>query len=917
MEKESQLHIGKLLPSLLWAKAKKAESSWHSLTSHMIDTLFVTQQLWTQWLTEATKQWLEEPFIDGPVEAYCFFSWIAALHDIGKASPAFQTQVKIPNQLELAEKENLIVSDNLIGKKKAPHSLVSGVVLNKTLKEKGFSKHTAQQLAAILGGHHGIFPNSGHLKDYERFPLLYGDANWEKARSQAFDLITCLSKADSYLFRWRELDLGRARELTTTGLIILADWIASNEKLFPYEGHIDDQYLKMSEKRASQSLNSIGWEGTWKPQKTQNLYQKRFGFFPRPVQQVAVQAAFSMMSPGLILIEAPMGEGKTEAALAAAEIFANRFGSGGLFVGLPTQATTNQMFLRIRKWLKNQSDTEKFLISLAHSKAFLEKTYQELLQQAPTEVGIDEEIKQDADTPQVVASEWFAGRKRPLLATFSIGTIDQFLLAVARSRHVALRQFGLSGKVLVVDEVHSYDVYMSVFLLKALNWLGSQNTPVILLSATLAPSIRSKLFSAYLGNSSFKQQLDSSYPLVSYIKDKKTSEVASIKVPGPFREKQVQIELIDEDSNLENLDSLFAFIELLKRGGNCLIIRNTVVRAQKTYKVLQSQFDLNELILIHSRFTLEGRSLLEEELMEKFGSNSVRPYRQVVVSTQVLEQSLDIDFDLLITDLAPIDLIFQRIGRIHRHEISSRPKSLAIPKVVIGGWERSKEGFPPIISRGSSAIYDENILLKTALVLQGRKTFSIPKDISSLVEQVYDLEPEFVPNRSWQDQLNHTKEEKLKLIEERRNKAEQFAFPDLGEAGDSLIAFNYRNLGEVDEDGPSIQAHVRDGSLTVEVILLQRIDETTACLVSDPSIIIPLNRLPSLNLEKLLTQTLRLPESLTESALNELQIPKGWKRHPWLSKSRLLLIDSQRQTYLSGFLIRYSSTLGLEVTFVS
>ena len=247
----------------------------------------------------------------------------------------------------------------------------------------------------------------------------------------------------------------------------------------------------------------------------------------RPVQRAAHQLTFTAPGPGLLLIEAPMGEGKTEAALLAAEVVAAKTGAAGLFVGLPTQATTDQMFSRVTDWLRRAASPPT--VALAHGKARRNQAYRRLM---PAGVGMDE------DAAGLTASQWLAGRKRVLLTPVVVGTIDQLLLAGIASRHVALRFLGLTGKAVIIDEVHAYDAYMSVILGRALAWLGAARVPVILLSATLPAAARRSLLTSYAGTE--VGLTGTGYPLLTWV-DAPTRTAPVPFVPEWLRQNQTSM----------------------------------------------------------------------------------------------------------------------------------------------------------------------------------------------------------------------------------------------------------------------------------------------------------------------------------------------------------------------------------------
>ena len=723
------------------------------------------------------------------------------------------------------------------------------------------------------------------------------------ARADLFHLVEQVAGARDACWKdKKELNLGRARELALSGYVILADWIASNQTLFPplieneHSEFLYDNYRTKSEELASKALKGIGWSRpSFGPEKSGDWFHERFGFKANSIQDCAIGSVKKSEQAMLVLIEAPMGAGKTEAALAAAELMAAKLGLNGLFIGLPTQATSNQMFHRTLEWLtrlKTQQDTgDSFVVELAHGKARQQKQYQELQNQEPSCVGIDE----GDDAPRISAEAWFAGSKRRLLAPIVVGTVDQVLLCAAQVRHVALREVGLLGKVVVIDEVHAYDAYMSVFLCQALRWLAASQIPVILLSATLPPGVRSELLKAYAGD-----QLDVpsevSYPAVTTVA-LGDSESASTAVSWESSKKTVKLEWLADQ------DLVTRCAEMADKGANVLVIRNTVHEAQQTHKKLKLR---GAVKLLHSRFTAADRLELEELVTEKFGRNAAdRPKGMIVIGTQVLEQSLDVDFDVLVTDLAPIDLVLQRSGRVHRHEHIERPKGFEQPRVLVTGVGELTDGGSPELASGSVAVYGPHLLLRTAAVLKDREELTFPTDLPELVAAVYSeqvLGPE-----GWSEAAAGFESEWTAQQDKRHGDASQWVIrePNVG----SLSGLCQFGIETRDDDSPILQALVRDAPETVEVAVSLGAPNTRCWSGTED--------LDAVQVDAVLSSVVRLPPSLTEVAKKELQIPPAFARHPWLRNLRLLQLKADSlgslTRQLGGKTLTYSAELGLEV----
>lgn len=339
-------------------------------------------------------------------------------------------------------------------------------------------------------------------------------------------------------------DLDPQEEVLLTGLLIMADWIASNTEYFPLIpveelGSMQDYPARVD--RAWEKLAlPFPWEaqpGIADPQE----FAVRFGFAPNAVQRAVLEAADTAAEPGILILEAQMGVGKTEAALAAAEIMASRFGLGGVFFGLPTQATANGIFPRLLGWADTQSEkTLPQAIKLAHGMAELNENYLRLQ-------GRGVQLEEDAqEEHRVQVHQWFRGNKQVLLANFVIGTVDQLLLAALAQKHVMLRHLGLAGKVVIIDECHAYDTYMNCYLDRTLEWLGWYKVPVILLSATLPARRRTELVEAYQQKKAAPDapwKTSCGYPLLTWTDG---AEVKQTAIPSDAPGQTVQLTTLTE-----------------------------------------------------------------------------------------------------------------------------------------------------------------------------------------------------------------------------------------------------------------------------------------------------------------------------------------------------------------------------------
>lgn len=616
-----------------------------------------------------------------------------------------------------------------------------------------------------------------------------------------------------------------------------------------------------------------------------------------------------------------MGEGKTEAALLAAEALAHQSGAGGCFVALPTQATSDAMFGRVLQWLRalpTDGSVEPASVHLAHGKSALNDTYTGLFRRgSPSSVGADEKRDREHVDGAIVAHRWLSGRKKGVLASFVVGTIDQVLFAGLKSRHLALRHLALAGKVVIIDEVHAYDLYMSRYLDRVLQWLAAYGVPVVLLSATLPAGRRAELLVAYeSGADSEAPGVDArteDYPVVLG-----TYGAGVHGVAASPRETVVQLDHLPDD-----LDTLVAYLrEHLADGGCAVVVRNTVARVQETADRVAAAFGEDVVTVNHARFLSCDRARIDRALLRRFGTpaaQAARPVLHIVVASQVVEQSLDVDFDLMITDLAPTDLVLQRMGRLHRHE-RLRPKGVRRARCALVGVEDWAAEPVRAIST-SNRIYSREALLRSAVLLrpQVRQTVVLPADISPLVQVAYGgglLGP-----AAWQSAMGQASEAARMHAAQQSEKAQAYLLGQATVSG-SLVGWLSAGVGDAD-DTVRGAAQVRDGDESLEVLVVQA-DADGGLLV--PAWIdgggqqIPLDSaVPVAQARTLAACTLRLPFALSHggvivdviAALERNQFT-SFQLSPLLKGELVLVLDADRNAVVQQGRAQFRLTYDLQ-----
>lgn len=649
---------------------------------------------------------------------------LAALHDVGKVSPGFQGKC-------LAWLARHGIPPASIAGTEQDHAKVSQHTLQLLLGEDS----PLRFWAAIVGAHHG------RLKGADgRVPVLAdGGADWAVERRRLVDellrdfgpLPACAPAGSE---PWASPALWFC-----AGLIAVADWLASDENTFP-----PDRILTQAEieDRAARQVERIGFTVSAFPAGLG--FRDMFPFTPAPLQQALGERA---TRPGLYIVEGPMGCGKTEAALLAAYSLISSGQAAGLYFALPTQTTSNRIHRRVTDWLERLSPgTGPRLI---HGSSWL--------QQGCEAASGATEGDPHASEGRHDGRDWFASPRRALLAPFGVGTVDQALLGVVAAKHFFVRQYALAGKVVVLDEVHSYDLYTGTLVDVLVRRLRDLGATVIVLSATLTAARRRALLG--LADSA---AVAAAYPLLSLKREGEPGVLECAIPTGP--PKAVRI-CFPPPAGLAD-----ACLARAERGECVLWIRNTVDSAQETYRQLRglSRQGGPDIALLHSRFPHVRREQLEEEWMERLGKDGARRPTNgcVLVSTQVAEQSVDIDADLLVTDTAPTDMLLQRLGRLWRHDRARPPGAecqawiAALPLDAAGLRNASAREIRDAFGK-SAKVYAPYVLLRSLGQWLPRQRLELPTDIRPLLEATYaDLpdEPE-----AWRELRYDLEKDRAKL----------------------------------------------------------------------------------------------------------------------------------------------------------
>lgn len=922
---------------LLWGKTCRPDddpehyaSRYHPLLFHLLDVAHSALALWDEVLPHAFKNRIASAMRCNVETARLMVAFLAGVHDLGKAIPYFQFQ---PTTLDdwLPERLMEFGLTRPPGCCNKPHNFVSTKELRSFLREPNSfwqsDKPSGAVLAHITGAHHGTFPNSFDYASWGE--AVRGDAKWHEARLALLDQLRAALCPPEFAFprvTWDGDGVGAVPQLA--GFISVADWIGSS---FELVGHEDEtrtptlaDYVYKLPTRARKALRDFGWAATPAPRGARSDFAEFWGFAPNALQAAVTKKTQDVTAPFLLLIEAPMGVGKTEAALWASDAAQVAGVNSGFYVALPTQATSNAMYKRIKHFVKKRyTDQHTVHLQLIHSHAALSDDVDVVFR------GL-ESIHDSELTPEearVVAASWFCGAKRPLLAPFGVGTIDQSLLAALQTRHWFVRLFGLAGKVVMFDEVHAYDTYMSRLLVTLIAWLREIGCSVILLSATLPTSKRHELTRAW---GCEPRALEAAYPRLTWCPLDQPEAISIPIVPEDKQDNQKRTSVAVHHLQPNELSQTLR--EKLRDGGCAAIICNTVVEAQEMFERLRCEVGdvvpADGWTLFHARMPFGWRQRIETSVVERFGKKKAeRPRCAVVVATQVIEQSLDLDFDWMASFMAPGDLLLQRLGRLHRHAKDEldrdikRPASLQTPELAVLCDANGDE--VPSFGR-SEFVYEREWLLRSWLVWRGRSEIVLPDEIEPLVEAVYEDQPQ-APDASWQDALVKAGQ----LAAYNRSTAEHTARNvlvsvrnDNGRLRDPKELVEAPSLDLRDEDDPTthkaLRAATRDGDPSVMVICLCRhqdrlyfFTDTGEADTAQPPL--DLTQKPNVALtRKLVEHSLSVSHRGLFAALCKEKVPAGWKKSPLLRHSRKIVFENNVNTDY-GYRLRLNHELGLVI----
>ncbi|NJP46499.1 CRISPR-associated endonuclease Cas3'' [Actinacidiphila epipremni] len=774
----------------MWGKAQGLPRVY-PVVCHMLDSAAVFAALWDGVLGPGMRSRIAAALGLGEADARAVAAFWAGLHDLGKISPPFQ--VKVPEEFaKLQQEAAYAFARGAEREVEFRHEVATHWALAGLLAEAGYPAGTgnmllravSHQIAQLLGGHHGVVGSalSRHkVAQASGYQPGLGGKGWADQRRAHFQELRRVTGGTAVPDGLLPAELA----VVILGLVVLADWLASSTQhiltLLPAHGwrgapeELDAHWKLTNAAAADLVRNARIGRVTFDAQ----AFGEMFPFPPNPLQQDIADHLPHLVagrSGGLVLVTAPTGDGKTEAALHATSVLGRASGARGLYFALPTMATADGMFPRVRQFAGKALGGERAL-ALVHSMAWLSPLYAApdgpvvgAFATGPEDPDLsaqDAALAISADDPTTLeANAWLRSPRRALLAPLGVGTIDQALAGVLPLRHNALRLFGLSDKVFVVDEAHAYGPWMHQLLTTLLEWLGAFRAPVVLLSATLTGRTATSLVDAYRRGAGFTEptQLTPCYPGWLYV-DAETGATCTPRHNPSNRERVLDVELhrvrwdaLADPSAPPRSGGRRGELRALLRpvaedGGTALVCCTTVAEAQNTYRDLLAAFpDLaateGGIRLLHSRYPAYLRQRISAACEVAYGKpdpdaeppTHPRP-ASILVATQVVEQSLDLDFDLIISDLAPLAQLLQRAGRARRHARgpAGRPawaSNEARPQLVVLEPVNDEDRTTPSPTWG--AVYHHSLLIRTAHLLRSRTGgIHVPGDVQEIVDAVY------------------------------------------------------------------------------------------------------------------------------------------------------------------------------------
>ena len=775
-----------------WGKANPAypgEPKWHPLAYHSLDVAAVAACWWDA--SPAMRARFALAF--GTDDAAALRAWVLffiALHDLGKFDIRFQ----------LKSLEALTAAWRAVEKER-DHAIAQGDIQHFDHGRAGMAwgyhelpdwgapgQGSARDrwlnwLAAVTG-HHGDYYAPGWD---ERDAIKADKTLMEHDRAARLAWVMAL---DNLLLQPAGLTLQHlppacsdAARALLAGFCAVCDWIGSNTGDFEYRapGNALQDYFD-ARLRQIQERGLLARFGLVQPAAPyaglSALLQS--GESPRGVQ---TEIDALPATPGLTLIEAPTGSGKTEAALAYAWRLLEAGAADSIVFALPTQATANAMLARIHAFAERVFGHAN--VVLAHGKRQFSDAFKALVErgQRPTAQGREE--------ASVQCAAWLANsRKLVFLGQIGVCTVDQTLLSVLPVRHKFMRGFGLNKAVLIVDEVHAYDAYMHGLLGEVLKNQKTCGGSAILLSATLPNGLRGKLLAAWDAHGT----ADAPYPALWHAVSGEVIPHTVAEAQRPPR-REVEVECLPIPDAYPDDVLKARMVAAAEAGALVGFVANVVDVAQRLARELRELTTL-DVDVFHARYRFCDRQDKEQAVLEHYGRAAPRGKGRILVATQVIEQSLDLDFDWLLTQICPVDLLFQRLGRLHRHARERRPQGFEAPHCTVLSVTGDDYGVFKLIYGNARVLWRTQVLLT-----QPDVKLVFPEAYRGWIERVYD-------EKVWDDEPGIVYGDYLSWRDAQKDRE------------DTAIRLTTMPFRQFKDDEGTITGLTRDGEMSLTVLPL-------------------------------------------------------------------------------------------------
>jgi CRISPR-associated endonuclease/helicase Cas3 len=717
-----------------WGKADpkyEGEPKWHPLVYHSLDVAAVAAVWWDA--SPVIRRAFLDAFDCAKTDVEGLQAWVLffiALHDIGKCDARFQ--VKALEALQQAWPHlgsALTAGEPVIDAWQASkfdhgHWGYAWAIRECPSWASAEDWYAVQDpwrpwLVAVTG-HHGEFTQGGDAEaEYAEEWVMGHDKESRQDIAHAFAAL--FLTLPGFSLEKPPPECGRSTQTLLAGFCSVCDWVGSNTEVTPYAALDPARSLSSYFNERKKKIREGDWLTGFGLVKAAGGYGGLRALLmsnesPRGVQ---VRIDGLPLGPGLTLIEAPTGTGKTEAALAYAWRLLEAGQAESIIFALPTQATANAMLKRAEFFASKAYPEGKGSVVLAHGKRELNPAFERLV------IAGHFQTAQGREEATAQCTTWLAqSRKRVFLGQVGVCTVDQVLLSVLPVRHSFVRGFGLEKSVLIIDEVHAYDSYMHGLLAEVLRRQRMSGGSAILLSATLSSGVRKVFFEAW----DVETRSDAAYPLIWQINE---NGIQTVEVPSdqqPLRQ-EVLVECLHLANGVPDDALLDRVVAAARSGARVAVVVNLVDVAQELARRLSEQ-PVVPVDLFHARFRFADRQEKEKATLDRYGREASREGGRILVATQVVEQSLDLDFDWMVTQICPVDLLFQRLGRLHRHS-RWRPAGFESPSCTVVTVEGQDFGQHGIIYENT------RVLWRTERLLSGTDRIVFPQAYREWIDAVY------------------------------------------------------------------------------------------------------------------------------------------------------------------------------------